>query len=71
MAYTDTPGHLPTYLNKLYSPQNSVAKIINKGCYQDHVSSHYLSLKVRKLNDLQKFEIAKIVFSHFQKNCLP
>ena len=60
-----------TYLKKLCTLQNKAVRIINKGCYQDHVSSFYLSLKILKLTDLFKLEIAKIVYSHFQKNFFP
>ena len=44
--------------------------MIKKSCYQDHVSSFYSSLKILKMTDLFKLEIAKIVNSHFQ-NCIP
>ena len=59
-----------TYLEKLCTLQNKAVIIINKGCYEDLVSPFYSNLKIFKMTDFFKLEIAKIVLSHFQKNFL-
>ena len=69
---TDMGVHLLNISKKkLCTQQNKAVRIINKGCYQDHVSSFYSSLKILKMTDLFKLEIAKIVYSHFQKKLPP
>ena len=64
----------PTNMGSAYSKYLSFAlnkiklqRIINNGCYQDHVSSQYSSLKIPKMTNLFKPETAKSVYFNFHK----
>ena len=51
----------PTYLSKLESLQNKAVKIIGGGTTRESPTPFYGQLKILKLADLYKFEIAKLV----------
>ena len=56
----------PTYLIKLKRLQNKAIRIITKTSPNDKISQHYCRLQVLKLDDLYKFEVAKLMhqFTH-------
>ena len=71
----------PTYMSKLESLQNKAVKIIGGGTTRESPTPFHGQLKILKLTDLYKFEIAKLVhdflhdklpsstvFSHLFKN---
>ena len=51
----------PTYMSKLESLQNKAVKIIGGGTTRESSTPFYGQLKILKLSDLYKFEIAKLV----------
>ena len=51
----------PTYMSKLESLQNKAVKIIGGGTTRESPTPFYGKLKILKLTDLYKFEIAKLV----------
>ena len=51
----------PTYMSKLESLQNKAVKIIGGGTTRESPTPFYGQLKILKLTDLYKFEIAKLV----------
>ena len=59
----------PTYLIKLIRLQNKAIRIITKTSPKDRISQHYCRLQILKLNDLYKFEVAKLMhqFTHNKK----
>ena len=73
----------PTYMSKLESLQNKAVKIIGGGTTRESSTSFYGQLKILRLTDFYKFEIAKLVhdflhdklpsssvFSHLFQNSL-
>ena len=53
----------PTYMSKLESLQNKAVKIIiGDGTTRESPTSFYGQLKILKLTDLYKFEIATLVY---------
>ena len=50
-----------TYMSKLESLQNKAVKIIGGGTTRESPTPLYGQLKILKLSDLYKFEIAKLV----------
>ena len=56
----------PTYLIKLKRLQNKAIRIVTKTSSNDRISRHYCRLKILKLDDLYKFERAKLMhqFTH-------
>ena len=59
----------PTYLIKLKRLQNKAIRIITKTSPKDRISQHYCRLQILKLDDLYKFEVAKLMhqFTHKKK----
>ena len=51
----------PTYMSKLESIQNKAVKIMGSGTTRESPTPFYGQLKILKLSDLYKFEIAKLV----------
>ena len=56
----------PTYLIKLKRLQNKAVRITTKTSSKDRISQHYCRLKILKLDDLYKFEVAGLMhqFTH-------
>jgi len=59
-----------TYLSSLSVLQSKAVKAICGGLCRDHLSPFYSELKILKLTDLHKLEIAKTVYKH-SRNSLP
>ena len=55
----------PTYMSKLESLQNKAVKIIGGSTTRKSPTPFYCQLKILKLTDLYKFEIAKLVHDFF------
>ena len=51
----------PTYLIKLKRLQNKAIPIITKTSPEDRISQHYCRLQILQLDDLYKFEVAKLM----------
>ena len=52
----------PTYLQKLKSLQNRAIRAIVGAHFRDSVNPYYTQLKILQIDDLIKFEIAKLVY---------
>ena len=57
----------PTYLIKLKGLQNQTIRIITKTFPKDRISQHYCRLQILKLDDLCKFEVAKLMYQFTHK----
>ena len=57
---------LPAYSIKLKRLQNKAIRIITKTSSKNRIFQHYCRLKILKLDDLYKFEVAKLMhqFTH-------
>ena len=60
----------PTYLIKLKRLQNKAIQIITKTSPKDRISQHYCRLQILKLDNLYKFEVAKMMHQ-FTHNKIP
>ena len=60
-----------SYLSKLQSLQNKAVKIICGGKYMDHATPFYSKLKLLKIPELNKHEVAKLVFHHYHQRLPP
>ena len=61
-------GTFKTYLSKLSTLQNKSVKILTGANYFDHATPSFKNLKILKLADLYKLEVAKIMFRHIRNN---
>ena len=52
-----------SYLSKLQTLQNKAVKIIGGGKYMDHATPFYSKLKILKIPELYKHEVAKLIFT--------
>ena len=57
----------PTYLIKLKRLQNKAIRIITKTSPKDRILPHYCRLQILKLDDLNKFEVAKLMYQFTHK----
>ena len=53
-----------SYLSKLQTFQNKAVKIIGGGKYMDNATPFYYKLKILKIPDFYRHEVAKLVFYH-------
>ena len=60
-----------SYLSKLQTLQNKVVKIIGGGKYMDHATPFCSKLKILKIPELYKHEVAKLVFHHYHQRLPP
>ena len=60
-----------SYLSKLQTLQNKAVKIIGGGKYMDHATPFYSKLKILKIPELYKHEVAKLVFHHYHQRLPP
>ena len=60
-----------SYLSKLQTLQNKAVKIIDSGKYMDHATPFYSKLKILKIPELYKYEVAKLVFHYYHQRLLP
>lgn len=60
-----------SYLNKLNTLQNKAVKTIDGGSYLDHATPCYSHLKILKISELFKLEVAKLISLHYSKNLPP
>ena len=58
-------------LSKLQALQNKAVKIIGGGKYMDHATLFYSKLKILKIPELYKHEVAKLVFHHYHQRLPP
>ena len=56
-----------SYLNKLSSLQNKAVRIVCNGRWADHVSIHYKNLRIPKLTDLFRLELATFMYKAKKK----
>ena len=61
----------PTQLNSLSSLQNKAIRTLGGNKYFDTVSPIYSKLKILKLPDLYKFEVANFVYNFMRKQTPP
>ena len=59
-----------THRNKLFLLQKRVIRIISGSKYNDHTTPIFKNLKILKLDDIYKVQIARIIFQ-FKQNTLP
>ena len=59
------------YLSKLQTLQNKAVKIISGGKYMDHATPFYSKLKILKIPESYKHEVAKLVFHHYHQRLPP
>ena len=57
----------PTYLIMLKRLQNKAISIITKTSPKDRISQHYCRLQILKLDNLYKFEVAKLIYQFTHK----
>ena len=57
----------PTYLIKLKRLQIKAIRIITKTSPKDRIPQHYRHLQILKLDDLYKFEVAKLMHQYTHK----
>ena len=58
----------PSYIDKLKSLQNKAVNMIGSGSSLYSTTKTFNKFSERKLNDLLKMEVAKIVYAHFANN---
>ena len=58
----------PTYLRKLSILQNKAVKLIGDGNYSEKATPFYIKLKILKIPELFKLEVAKLVHKHVHNN---
>jgi len=71
MAYPFGGSASKSSLSKLCTLQNKAVKIIDGGNYRDHATQFYAKLKILKISNLFKHEVAKAVFQHYRQNLPP